>query len=82
MSWSLLRKTFNDARWLLLACVGVIFAFSWIRVFIVASIELYQFQRLARNLPDMIQRLAPSRSTDWSAIRAWSVSHTKSRWPI
>jgi ABC-2 type transport system permease protein len=56
---ALLRKTFNDARWLLLACAALLFAFSWIRVFIVASIELHQFQRLARNLPELIQRLSP-----------------------
>jgi ABC-2 type transport system permease protein len=55
----LLRKTWNDARWLLIACAGVLFAFSWIRVVIVASIELYQFQRLARNLPELVQRLSP-----------------------
>jgi ABC-2 type transport system permease protein len=55
----LLRKTFNDSRWLLVACGGVLFAFSWIRVIIVASIELHQFQRLARNLPELIQRLSP-----------------------
>jgi ABC-2 type transport system permease protein len=59
VNWPLLRKTFNDARWLLLACASVLFAFSWIRVFIVASIELHQFQRLARNLPELIQRLSP-----------------------
>jgi ABC-2 type transport system permease protein len=56
---SLLRKSFNDARWLLLACAAVLFAFSWIRVLIVASIELHQFQRLVRSLPELIQRLSP-----------------------
>ncbi len=59
MNLSVFRKTFNDGRWLLLACAGMLFAFSWIRVLIVASMELYQFQRLARNLPDMVKRLSP-----------------------
>lgn len=59
MNLPLLRKIFDDARWLLLACVAVIFAFSWIRVLIVASIQLYQFQRIARNLPELVQRLSP-----------------------
>jgi ABC-2 type transport system permease protein len=59
VSAPLFRKTFNDSRWLLVACAGVLFAFSWIRVIIVASIELHQFQRLARNLPELIQRLSP-----------------------
>lgn len=59
MSRILIRKTFQDARWLLLACAGLLFAFAWIRVVIVSSMELYQFQRLARNLPEMVKRLSP-----------------------
>ena len=59
MKFPLLRKTFNDARWLMLACSVTLFAFAWIRVIIVASMERYQLQRIARNLPDMIKRLSP-----------------------
>ena len=46
MITALLRKTIRDARWLLLACVATVFAFGWIRVVIVASIEIYRFQRI------------------------------------
>lgn len=59
MSFSLFRKTINDVRWLLLACTLTLFAFSWIRVIIVASMETYQLQRIARNLPDLVKRLSP-----------------------
>jgi ABC-2 type transport system permease protein len=59
VTWALFRKTFHDARWLLLACAGLLFAFSWIRVVIVSSMELYQFERLARNLPEIVKRLSP-----------------------
>ena len=56
---ALVRKTFGDGFWLLLSCASMLFAFAWIRVIIVASMERYQFQRIARNLPDMIKRLSP-----------------------
>jgi ABC-2 type transport system permease protein len=56
---ALLRKMIRDARWLLLACAATLFAFSWIRVVIVATVETYRFQRIARNLPDFVKRLAP-----------------------
>jgi ABC-2 type transport system permease protein len=59
VSFPLFRKTVNDARWLLIACAATLFAFSWIRVIIVASMETYQLQRIARNLPDLIKRLSP-----------------------
>ncbi len=56
---ALLRKTIRDARWLLLACAATLFAFAWIRVIIVATVETYRFQRIARNLPDFVKRLSP-----------------------
>lgn len=56
---ALLRKTIRDARWLLLACVVTLFGFAWIRVVIVANVETYRFQRIARNLPDFVKRLSP-----------------------
>ncbi len=59
MRLALLRKTVNDVRWLLLGCLVTIFAFAWIRVAIVASMETQQLQRIARNLPEMVKRLMP-----------------------
>ena len=59
MIHALLRKTTRDARWLLLACVATLFAFSWIRVVIVANLEIYRIQRIARNLPAFVKRLSP-----------------------
>ena len=32
---------------------------AWIRVLIVATVETYRFQRIARNLPDFVKRLSP-----------------------
>jgi ABC-2 type transport system permease protein len=54
-----LRKTLGDARLLLLASAGTLFAFSWIRVLIVASMEAGRFQKIVYNLPDVIIRLSP-----------------------
>lgn len=59
MKFPLLRKTLSDARWLMLACSLTLFGLAWIRVIVVASMERYQLQRIARNLPDMIKRLSP-----------------------
>lgn len=59
MSWALLKKTYRDGQILLIACAATLLAFSWIRVWIVASMETQQFQRLASNLPEIIKRLAP-----------------------
>ena len=59
MTWMLVRKIFNDARWLLLACATTLFAFAWIRVAIVSSMQTHQLQRIVRNLPEMVKRLSP-----------------------
>lgn len=59
MNAALLRKTIKDVRWLLIACAGTLFAFAWIRVIIVSSMQTYQLNRLARNLPDIVKRLSP-----------------------
>lgn len=59
MTLALLRKIINDVRWLLLGCLITLFAFAWIRVAIVASMETQQLQRIARNLPEMVKRLMP-----------------------
>ena len=59
MTFTLLRKIIKDSRWLLLSSAATLFAFSWIRVVIVSSMETYQLQRIARNLPEMVKRLSP-----------------------
>ncbi len=59
MNRAFLTKSIRDARLLLIACAGMLFAFSWIRIFIVASVEAGRFQKIARNLPDMVKRLSP-----------------------
>jgi len=59
MTWALLKRTWRDGRVLLAACAVTLLAFAWVRILIVASMETHQFQRLARNLPEIIQRLAP-----------------------
>ncbi|MDG2384290.1 MAG: hypothetical protein P8N76_21655 [Pirellulaceae bacterium] len=59
MIFPLLRKIINDSRWLLLSSIATLFAFAWIRVAIVSSMQTYQLQRIAKNLPEMIKRLSP-----------------------
>ncbi|MCA9213181.1 MAG: ABC transporter permease subunit [Planctomycetales bacterium] len=59
MNKAFLLKTIRDARLLLIACTATLFAFSWIRIFIVASMEVGRFQKITRNLPDVIKRLSP-----------------------
>lgn len=59
MKWALVRKTFNDSRWLLLACACALILIGWIRVIIVASMQTYRFSRIARHLPEFVQRLSP-----------------------
>ena len=94
MRLALLRKIINDVRWLLLGCVLTIFAFAWIRVAIVASMETQQLQRIARNLPEMVKRLhrfgssatsatSPARGTPttplWVAVATPLASRLKRR---
>lgn len=59
MTWALVKKIVNDARWLLLASAATLFAFAWIRVVIVSGMQTYQLQRIVRNLPEMVKRLSP-----------------------
>lgn len=52
-------KTLNDGRLLLLACATGLLAIGWIRVLIVASMEAGRFQKIVRNLPEIVKRLSP-----------------------
>ena len=59
MNRAFLWKSLNDAKMLMLACSAAIFAFAWIRVLIVASMETVRFQKMFDNIPDIIKRLSP-----------------------
>ena len=55
----LIRKSFAEARLLWLACATVLFAFTWVRVWITSTIDMGQFGRILRNVPDFVERLLP-----------------------
>jgi ABC-2 type transport system permease protein len=59
MRFPLLRKSLLDGAWMLVAGSATLLIFAWIRMAIVGSMELYQFQRIARNLPDLVKSLLP-----------------------
>ena len=59
MNRAFFMKSMNDGRLLLLACAAGLFTIGWIRVLIVASMEAGRFQKIVRNLPDIVKRLSP-----------------------
>ena len=59
MNFALCRKIFADARWLLLACIIYVIAFSWARVFIVAELDTSQFRQILDLLPDSFKTFTP-----------------------
>lgn len=59
MNFTLVRKNIRDARWLLLACVLTMFAFCWLRVWIVSLIDTARFQQILDLLPGDWQRFTP-----------------------
>lgn len=44
MNRSLLRKCVGEAQWLWLACAAALYAFCWVRVWIVSQFEMIRFQ--------------------------------------
>lgn len=59
MTRVLLKKYIHDAKWLLLACGGTIFAFCWIRVWIVSRLDTGRFKAILDLLPGDWQRFTP-----------------------
>lgn len=55
----LLKKNLDDARWLALGCALTMFAFSWVRVWLVSRIEMARFQAFLDLLPADFKRFLP-----------------------
>lgn len=59
MNRILLKKSFGDARWLLLALVLLLFSFSWIRVWLVSTLEMPRFASIVKPLFDKWGQFSP-----------------------
>lgn len=59
MNTALLKKCLLEVRLLFAACLALVFAFCFVRVFIVASIELVDFAAIVERLWDKWEKFAP-----------------------
>ena len=55
----LIRKCFHEAKWLLAACGFAVFAFCWLRVWIVSLVDTTRFKAILDMLPGDWQRFTP-----------------------
>ncbi len=51
MNAALWRKCVREARWLLLACVAAVYAFCWVRVWMVSRLDTQRFEAILELLP-------------------------------
>jgi len=58
MNRALWSKCVRDARWLLAACVAVVFAFCWVRVWMVSRIDTERFRAILDLLPGEWKKFA------------------------
>lgn len=59
MHLALWKKSFREARWLLLGLCGTMFAFQWMRVWMIGQVPIGNFRHLLKLLPPMAEKLAP-----------------------
>lgn len=64
MSSPLLRKTWRESRWLLLGCCATVYAFCWLRVWMVSRLETDRFRAILEMLPGDWRRFL-SVDIDW-----------------
>ena len=55
----LIRKAMRDALWLWLASALGLFAFTWLRVWLVAQLEMSNFQQIILSLGDEFEKFSP-----------------------
>lgn len=55
----LIRKCFHEAKWLFAACSTAVFAFCWLRVWIVSLVDTTRFKAILDMLPGDWQRFTP-----------------------
>jgi ABC-2 type transport system permease protein len=75
MNRALLKKSIHDAKWLLLASAAAIFAFCWIRVWIVSRLDTGRFKAILDLLPGDWKRFSPV-DFDWLITYTGRISLT------
>jgi ABC-2 type transport system permease protein len=73
MTRVLLRKCLQDAQWLFAGCWLSIFAFCWVRAWIVSRLDTDRFRAILDLLPDDWQRFTPV-DFDWLITYAGRLS--------
>jgi ABC-2 type transport system permease protein len=59
MHLALWKKSFREARWLLLGGCAAMFAFQWTRVWMIGQLPIGSFRNLLKLLPPLAEQLAP-----------------------
>jgi len=59
MNRALIRKSIGDGKWLLLGCAVTLFAFCWMRVWLVSLVDMNRFQQILDLLPGDWKRFSP-----------------------
>ncbi len=59
MHMALWKKSFREALWLLLGSCAVMFAFQWMRVWMIGQLPIGGFRKLLKFLPPMAEQLSP-----------------------
>ncbi len=59
MNAALWKKNFRESRWLLAGCALLMFAFHWLRVWLVSQVSLQNFKLILNLLPSKFERLSP-----------------------
>jgi ABC-2 type transport system permease protein len=59
MNRALWKKNLRDARWLLIGCAALMFAFQWLRVWLVSQVPLENFRLILNLLPSKLEKLMP-----------------------
>ncbi len=59
MNWALWKKNVREARWLLAGCAVLMFAFHWLRVWLVSQMPLENFRLILSLLPSKLERISP-----------------------
>jgi ABC-2 type transport system permease protein len=59
MNRALWKKNWREARWLLAGCALLMFAFQWLRVWLVSQVPLENFRLILNLLPSKLEKLMP-----------------------
>ena len=58
MSRTLLKKSLHESKWLFLSCAAALFAFCWLRVWIVSQFEMSRFRTIVEQFREL-ERFSP-----------------------